>query len=162
MTDGKTFSKILLPIHDSIKSHDNALDCAIKIAQDYDARIIILYIIRASADKHALSPPNYIIQLKAEAQKYLFEILQKVQRYKNTENILRVNTKIVASIKIADAIISYAEDKQMDLIVIGTLGRSRLKRLILGSIATKVVRHANCPVLTVRQSGDNRFRRSML
>lgn len=156
VTNGKTFSKILLPIHDSIKSHDNALDCAIKIAQDYDARLIILYIIRASADKDASSPPDYIIQLKREAQKYLLEISQKVN--KNKDNILRVNTKIVASIKIADAIISYAEDKQMDLIVIGTLGRSKLKGLILGSIATEVVRHANCPVLTVRQSGDNRFR----
>jgi universal stress protein A len=47
-----------------------------------------------------------------------------------------------------DEIIAAA--KEYDLIVMGTHGRTGLKHLLLGSVAEKVVRHASCPVLTVR------------
>ena len=47
-------------------------------------------------------------------------------------------------------IIEFAEDHRMDLIVMGTHGRSLVSQAILGSVAEKVVRHAACPVLTVR------------
>ena len=47
-------------------------------------------------------------------------------------------------------IIRYAEREQADLIVLGTHGRSGLKRLLLGSVAEHVVRKAPCAVLTVR------------
>jgi nucleotide-binding universal stress UspA family protein len=47
-------------------------------------------------------------------------------------------------------ICGYADDTGIDLIVIGTHGRSGLSHVLLGSVAEKVVRKANCPVLTVR------------
>lgn len=47
-------------------------------------------------------------------------------------------------------ICGYATDTGIDLIVIGTHGRSGLSHVLLGSVAEKVVRKANCPVLTVR------------
>ena len=50
----------------------------------------------------------------------------------------------------ADSIVNYADDKKADLIVIGTKGRTGLKRLILGSVASGVVTHASCPVLITR------------
>ncbi len=49
-----------------------------------------------------------------------------------------------------DAIVQAARTIGADLIVIGTHGRSGLKRLVLGSVAENVLRHAPCPVLTVR------------
>ncbi len=51
---------------------------------------------------------------------------------------------------VAESIISYAGEQKADLIVIGTRGRSGLKRLVLGSVASGVVAHASCPVLVVR------------
>lgn len=51
---------------------------------------------------------------------------------------------------VAESIISYAAEQKADLIVIGTRGRSGLKRLVLGSVANGVVAHASCPVLVVR------------
>lgn len=58
----------------------------------------------------------------------------------------------------AQAIVDYATDRGMDLIVIGTHGRSGFAHLILGSVAEQVVRTATCPVLTVRakQAADVR------
>lgn len=49
--------------------------------------------------------------------------------------------------------IELARERKADLIVIGTHGRSGLSRLLLGSVAENVLRHADCPVLTVRPSG---------
>jgi nucleotide-binding universal stress UspA family protein len=50
----------------------------------------------------------------------------------------------------AHAIVEYAKDEHIDLIVIGTHGRRGLSHLLMGSVAEKVVRTAPCPVLTVR------------
>ncbi len=146
----KTFSKILVAVHESFKSADTAVDYAIKVAQDYDARLIILYIIRADTSLPAGNPPSHIIQLKKRAQTYLTKISEKIHKDTNEENVIRVKTEIVASIRIADAIVSYAKDKHIDLIIIGTRGRSKLKSIVLGSVTSDVVRHAHCPVLTVR------------
>jgi nucleotide-binding universal stress UspA family protein len=46
--------------------------------------------------------------------------------------------------------VKYAEEKKMDLIVIGSKGMSGLKRMLLGSIASGVVTYAHCPVLVVK------------
>jgi nucleotide-binding universal stress UspA family protein len=49
-----------------------------------------------------------------------------------------------------DAIVSYADDRDIDVIVAGTHGRRGLQRLLIGSVAEEVLRTASCPVLTVR------------
>jgi nucleotide-binding universal stress UspA family protein len=50
----------------------------------------------------------------------------------------------------ADAIVDYAREHHVDLIVVGTHGRRGLRHLVMGSVAERVVRTAPCPVLTVR------------
>jgi universal stress protein A len=52
----------------------------------------------------------------------------------------------------AQAIIDFADKEHIDLIVVGTHGRSGLSHLLMGSVSESVVRHAKCPVITVRQS----------
>jgi nucleotide-binding universal stress UspA family protein len=51
---------------------------------------------------------------------------------------------------VPDSIIIYAENENVDLIVVGTRGRSGFKKLLLGSVASKVVTYAHCPVLVVK------------
>jgi universal stress protein A len=50
----------------------------------------------------------------------------------------------------ADAIVDFAKNHDIDLIVMGTHGRTGLARFVMGSIAEAVVRRADCPVLTVK------------
>ena len=50
----------------------------------------------------------------------------------------------------ADAVVRVAQERNVDLIVMGTHGRTGLQHVLLGSVAEKVVRLAPCPVLTVR------------
>lgn len=52
-------------------------------------------------------------------------------------------------------IIRYAKEQEIDLIVIGTHGRSGLVQVLMGSVAEKVVRKAPCPVLSVRPAGHD-------
>lgn len=52
-------------------------------------------------------------------------------------------------------IIRYAKDEDIDLIVIGTHGRTGLVHVLMGSVAEKIVRKAPCPVLTVRPEGHD-------
>jgi nucleotide-binding universal stress UspA family protein len=55
----------------------------------------------------------------------------------------------------ADAIVREAAQLGVDLIVMGTHGRTGLQHVLLGSVAEKVIRHASCPVLTVRRSAGS-------
>lgn len=50
-------------------------------------------------------------------------------------------------------IIDYAKSNDIDLIVIGTHGRSGLMHILMGSVAERIVRHSACPVLTVKPAG---------
>jgi nucleotide-binding universal stress UspA family protein len=52
------------------------------------------------------------------------------------------------------SIVGYAASNHIDLIVMGTHGRSGASRLLMGSVAEAVVRSAGCPVLTVHAKGD--------
>lgn len=52
-------------------------------------------------------------------------------------------------------IVRYARDQEIDMIVIGTHGRSGLAHVLMGSVAEKIVRKSPCPVLTVRPEGHS-------
>jgi nucleotide-binding universal stress UspA family protein len=64
-------------------------------------------------------------------------------------NTLRVEAIVQTCVNVPDAIVDYARQEAIDLIITGTHGRRAVKRLLLGSVAERVVRTAPCPVLTV-------------
>ena len=67
------------------------------------------------------------------------------------EGISKLNTENFTDVKsVIRSIIDYANSKDVDLIVIGTRGRTGLKRLLMGSVANGVIQHAHCSVLLVR------------
>jgi universal stress protein A len=56
----------------------------------------------------------------------------------------------VRPVPVGDIILDTARETETDLIVMGTHGRSGMARLFMGSVAEHVLRHANCPVVTIR------------
>jgi nucleotide-binding universal stress UspA family protein len=91
--------------------------------------------------------------MKRQAEANFVKIIEKIQENTTNnikKNILKIKTDIIASIRVADAIVSYAKDKHIDLIVTGTRGRDKLKSALLGSIASDVITHAHCPVLIAK------------
>ena len=67
------------------------------------------------------------------------------------ENVTELKTELFTDVKsLIESIIDYATSKEVDLIVIGTRGRTGLKRFLTGSVASGVVQHAHCSVMIVR------------
>jgi len=66
------------------------------------------------------------------------------------EDVFATCREIVASTSVPDAIIEFAEHEKIDLIIIGSRGLSQSSRFKMGSIASKVVRHAPCSVYVVK------------
>ncbi|HET6800975.1 MAG TPA: universal stress protein [Nitrososphaeraceae archaeon] len=156
IAESKTFSKILVAVDElktSTASTNRAIDYAVNMAQDYDAQLIILYVIRADPRVHGLNPPSHVIEMKKEAESSFAKIIEKIHETdsnKNKDRTLQIKTDIVASLRIADAIVNYAKDKHIDLIVTGTRGRNKLTSAFLGSVASDVITSAHCPVLIAK------------
>ena len=87
---------------------------------------------------------------RKEAQQWLDKVraLAEEQNY----DIGAFKSVIIEDIssRVGHAIVNYAESRSIDLIVIGTRGRSGLKKMLLGSVASDVVTYAHCPVLVIR------------
>ena len=139
---------ILVPI-DLGEPSMRALKHAIAIAESYSASLVLLHVVRTpSADDPAALylplPETYINAVVSDAQKRLDEVLAPADRE-------RLRAKAI--VKVGDPlrqIVEYAQGESVDLIVMGTHGRSGVAHLFLGSVAERVVRTAPCPVLTVR------------
>jgi nucleotide-binding universal stress UspA family protein len=70
---------------------------------------------------------------------------------KAKENNVKLKSEIVESIMSeVGAIVTYAEHENVDLIVIGSRGRTGFKKMLLGSTASGVVTYATCPVMVVK------------
>ena len=68
------------------------------------------------------------------------------------ENNIQIKSEIIGDSisKVGSAIVDYAERENVDLIVIGTRGRTGFKKMLLGSVASDVVIYAHCPVMVVK------------
>jgi universal stress protein A len=89
-------------------------------------------------------PQNYLLDLKEGAEKALTGLIPSEWQ---TRHHVRRATRLGNP---GNEIVRYAEEHQIDLIVVGTHGRGPVAHLLLGSVAERVVRQAKCPVLTIR------------
>ena len=161
------FSKILILV-DGSQPSINAADRAIALAKkgrhsDNPQLLIALHVVFSRVG-YAYSPagafgsgglttPDVIKELlegaKKEAQQWFNKIKEKINT-DNNNNIELQTEVIVTATSIVSAIVEYAKNKNVDLIVTGTRGRSGFKKLLLGSIASGVITHAACPVMVVK------------
>ena len=157
-TRNKKFSKILVAVDGSEPSMD-AEEYGIFLAQKYDADLIALHVspkIISSEyyeDNHDIRTNKSVLG-GAIAELPRREIEEKSFskiKEKCKQNNVRVITEVILSNKsVAADIIDYAENNNVNLIVIGTKGRTGFKKLLLGSVASAVVTYAHCPVMVVK------------
>ncbi|MBK8482522.1 MAG: universal stress protein [Proteobacteria bacterium] len=145
-------SRILVPV-DFSECARRALIHAAELARTFDAALEILYV---------WEPPLYVfpelmVETPGEPSRtvgdYANEHAQREMAHFVEEAIggegLNARTLIESGHPYA-TILRLATEGSYDLVVMGTHGRSGLQHMLLGSIAEKVVRHAPCPVMTVR------------
>lgn len=159
------FKRILCPVDLSSFSLD-ALKLAVRIAKNSPATIYLLHVIDNPFDELYTMTP--ITQADpAAVELYRGESARKTAILQETVDHSKVLLKQfchpwVHALPIArvryliesgdpfEKILDVTEVRKIDLIVLATHGRTGLKRLIIGNVAEKVVRHAPCPVLTVK------------
>jgi len=128
-------SKILLATDFSPESH-NALQCALSLSRRYGSKLFVAHAVQAEA-----VPLPDLMQNNAE---------QNMARLELTEELKSVpHQTIVKSGDPWEVLSAILADEHVDLIVMATHGRGGFNKLVLGSTAEQVIRHAPCPVLTV-------------
>lgn len=153
------FSKILVGIDGSDQSI-KAAEYAIDIAKRYSAQLIALTVLDISKVRYSPStfivPPVYGLKeleiMQKEAQEWLDKVdkLIKQEKHSNNNNTIQLTSQIEESMSVPGTIIDYAENQNIDLIVVGSRGRSGFAKLLLGSVASTVVTYATCPVLVTK------------
>jgi nucleotide-binding universal stress UspA family protein len=143
-----TAQRFLVPV-DFSEYANQALEYAISLASKLDARLTLLHVIQSlplgGVDMGVTLPYTYMHDLEAEITSGMEAYLEQV-----TAAGLEGEIAVVHGVPFQE-IIETAKTQQVDLIVMGTHGRTGLQHVLLGSVAEKVVRLAPCPVLVVRQ-----------
>ena len=159
------FSKILVAIDGSemsMRAAAYAIDIAnIKGKEEENVQLIGLTVIdltNLSYSFFATSSGYYEAEKLEEKRKEAQQLLDKVEKLavkeNNTNN--KANIQFKSEIiedpisRVGSSIVDYAERENVDLIVIGTRGRTGFKKMLLGSVASDVVTYAHCPVMVVK------------
>ena len=140
----------ILAATDFSPSSDHALRYAAEFAQRFGAELHLLHVTQDLATAALAMAP--LIPAEVDYREQQFEVASRELDRLPAALGLKV-PKAVREVREGTAfveIIRYARDHQIDLIVMGTHGRSGLAHVLLGSVAERVVRKAPCPVLTVR------------
>jgi nucleotide-binding universal stress UspA family protein len=143
--------EILVPLDGSTLA-EGALAPAATIAELFDAELVLVQIV-PPLTAGSLLPVTFaagydteaVAWQRKQAQDYL-EAIGTALRERRT----RVRTTIVVGHNVSEALINLAHPERIDLVAIATHGRSGVQRLMLGSVADKLIRAAEPPVLVVR------------
>jgi nucleotide-binding universal stress UspA family protein len=147
----RAIQHILAPT-DFSATADAAVDYAFVLAGRVGADLQLLHVLDDPFVAEGMAPEAYI----AEAPTVRTTLLQDAQarlRHRSIGPILdvTVGTEVLFG-RNAETIAEYAAMRNIDLIVMGTHGRTGVAHLLLGSVAERLVRTAPCPVFTVRQT----------
>jgi nucleotide-binding universal stress UspA family protein len=142
------YREILLPT-DGGPASQAAVSHAVELAEQYDGRLHILYVVDTIAFASLDAGTETVISaLRQEGETALEGVAETAQQAD-----VSVSSEIVSGSPYKQ-ITTYATENDIDLIVMGTHGRTGLDRYLLGSVTERVVRTADAPVLTVRASED--------
>lgn len=150
MAQDNTLPKTIVVPLDGSDSSFRAAEYAIRLAKTANAEILFMHAVvslpyveyRAAGTMIA----GYIEEAKRQAETWY----GKVGDLASKNGVKFSAETILDVVSAADSIVNYAKSNKADLIVIGTKGRTGLKRFLIGSVASGVVTHASCPVLIMR------------
>jgi universal stress protein A len=137
---------ILVPVDFSPRSLQ-ALDLAVALAKRFDASIKLLHVLDPLHAPGRFDAPR-LRSLRGDSLRDAKLKLAKLAK-RHVKAHVAVRHRVLDGIAYA-VIIEAAAKAKADMIVMGTEGRTGMSRFLVGSVAEKVIRHARCPVLIVR------------
>jgi nucleotide-binding universal stress UspA family protein len=140
-----SFSRILIAVDsDPVAAH--AADIGVELARSLGANVALIHVIDASPFYGAdtgISPNELIAQAEQDGKRLLAGFRERLCLQASALEFVQAGTP-------ATEIAKAAKQWPADLIVIGSHGRGGVQRVLLGSVAEGVMRHASCPVLVIR------------
>ncbi len=150
------FSKILVGI-DGSESSINASKYAIDICKKYDSELFLLSVLPSkihhgdSSGVFGMVSPSFFNEYKKDAEKWFKEIKDNIKKENKIDIDKKLRTDVISTpFSTAASILNYAEEKDVDLIILGTRGNSGLKRMLIGSVASNIMTYSYCPVLIIK------------
>ncbi|SDC25313.1 universal stress protein [Natrinema hispanicum] len=148
-----SYDEILVPT-DGSDAAGTAVDHGLELARAADARVHAVTVLDTGdmAASPTLSPPTEVMkELETERQNATDEIATRAR-----EDGLAATSTVLEG-RPGDELLEYIDDHEIDLVVMGTHGRSGIDRLLLGSTTERLLRHASAPVLAVTppEAGDD-------
>ena len=145
------FKRILLATDGSAAS-DHAATLALSMARQNGATVTALYVVDpypflGVGEVNPMGFDAYMAAAREQAAQAHGQILAKAAEGGAP---VTVNTRVVEDVAVMEGILDTIKQDQCDLVVIGSHGRTGLSRLMLGSVAAKVVAHSPVPVLVTR------------
>jgi nucleotide-binding universal stress UspA family protein len=139
--------RVLVPT-DFSEYSDQARTYACELAKRFDAELHLVHVV------HLVAQPFYGGPISDELLNPEEPALEKLEGLQgpDLDQVSRVVRRVQVGSPFVE-IVRYARENDVDLIVMGTHGRTGLAHALIGSVAERVVRKAPCPVLTVRPEG---------
>jgi nucleotide-binding universal stress UspA family protein len=141
-----SFKRILCPT-DFSPGSEHAVNYATSLAKRHGSELIFLHSWFLPASAYSLEypfPPEVSEQIISDAKQRLGVVIDNARK----AGVDRVSGEVVSGVPWIE-ITQMVDSRGVDLCVIGTHGRTGIKRVLLGSVAEKVVRHARCSVITI-------------
>jgi nucleotide-binding universal stress UspA family protein len=146
------FTKIMCPV-DFSPGSQQAMRTAVRIAGEHDAELVLVHswYIPTAAFAGDYGYAGEVVQTMVEdAQRALDNAVVEARKL----GARRVTSRMLNGLPWQQIVETAQREPRLGLIVIGTHGRTGISRVLMGSVAELVVRHAPCPVLTVRPGNE--------
>lgn len=127
-----------------------AAEYALEVAKSFGAQ---LYAVTVTSVPESYHLKQEDVLIKGEMAESMDDAKMWLEKFNHAAKLgnIELKTELINSHRPIDyVILEYAQEKNIDLIVVGTRGRSGFKKLLLGSTASSVVTYAHCPVMIVK------------
>ncbi|HHV25027.1 MAG: universal stress protein [Methanosarcina sp.] len=141
--------RLILIATDGSETANEAADFGIEIVGCTGAKIYAVYVIDTTPYRSVSLDKIWSRETLDEFERVGHEATSYVEKIGKAAG-LEVETRVLRGHP-AEKILSFSEDNNIDMIIVGSLGKGGYERVLLGSVSEKIVRHAKIPVLVVRE-----------
>jgi nucleotide-binding universal stress UspA family protein len=127
-----------------------AFEKALEIAKKFDSKITLLTVVGSDIDTSGMDLAR-AQEAHDDEENKAKENLNKIKDSNKYDNV-DISVRIIHDPSVIKGILAFAESQKIDLIVMGSHGRSGFKKLVLGSVASGIAAKASCPVLIAKPS----------
>jgi nucleotide-binding universal stress UspA family protein len=148
-SDTMRVDRILCPV-DFSEFSATAYEYAYSLSRQYKAKLFVLHVMEPVVSVYrGILVPSLVEEIYSRQDS---DAREQIRKLESTYAGKGVASEVVIQVGlVADSILSFVKARDVDLVVVGTHGRRGLDRLMMGSVAERVLRRATCPVLAVRE-----------